>query len=96
MRMLLSELLDIDKLREEVWRRMVSVRSHPLDLDLRIFNYTHEAAYEGQWTHEQKVCRGLIVRTSTETVGRRSGRSALPEVLQLGRAHPQPRGDPAR
>jgi len=63
--MLLSELLDLDKLQEEVWKRYVSVRAHPLDPTLRIFNYTHEAAYAGEWTHEQKVCRGLIVRTNT-------------------------------
>jgi RNA ligase len=60
--MLLSELLDIDKLRAEMRRKFVSVREHPLDPKLRIYNYTHEAAYEGEWTHEQKVCRGLIVR----------------------------------
>jgi hypothetical protein len=59
--MLLSELLDLDKLRVEMRRKFVSVREHPMDSKLRIYNYTHEAAYEGEWTHEQKVCRGLIV-----------------------------------
>jgi RNA ligase len=65
--MLLSRLLDIEKLKIEVNRRMVSVRAHPLDPDLRIFNYTHEAAYEGEWTHEQKICRGLIVHIDRHT-----------------------------
>lgn len=67
MGMLLSSLLDIEKLKTEVNRRMVSVRAHPLDPDLRIFNYTHEAAYEGKWTHEQKICRGLIVQFDRNT-----------------------------
>lgn len=60
--MLLSDLLDIDKLRMEIIANTISVRAHPLDPNLRIYNYTHAAAYEGVWTHEQRVCRGLIVR----------------------------------
>lgn len=60
--MLLSDLLNIDNLRMEIQRKFISVRAHPLDSNLRIMNYTHEAAYAGEWTHEQKICRGLIVQ----------------------------------
>jgi RNA ligase len=59
---LLSELLDIDKLKLDVRKRYISVRAHPKDPYLRIFNYTHQAAFDAYWTHETKTCRGLIVR----------------------------------
>lgn len=63
--MLLSELLDIEQLRIEINRKYITVRSHPLDRNLRVYNYSHECAYDGYWTHETKICRGLIVQHET-------------------------------
>jgi hypothetical protein len=36
--------------------------------DLIIFNYTPLAAYEGTWTLIEQVCRGLILRISTQDI----------------------------
>jgi RNA ligase len=36
--------------------------------DLIIFNYTPLAAYERQWTWIEQVCRGLILRISTQAI----------------------------
>lgn len=60
--MRLSELLDLDLLKEEVKLRYVTQRPHPLDPALKIWNYTHEAAYDGHWNTVTTLCRGLIVR----------------------------------
>lgn len=58
----LSELVDLDLLRYNVNRRYISVKAHPEDEDLLIYNYTNEAAYDSEWNDATKLCRGLIVR----------------------------------
>jgi len=59
--MLLDDLLDRDKLIEDINAGYISVRPHPLDPALVIYNYTRAAAYDNYWTHETRTCRGLIV-----------------------------------
>jgi RNA ligase len=59
--MLLSDLFDIDLLREMLEKGYVRSQRHPF-LPLVIFNYTEVAAYERVWNPVTETCRGLIVR----------------------------------
>lgn len=60
--MLLSDLLDLEKLLSLIEQRYISQQWHPDVPGLSILNYTHEATYDGVWVHETKTCRGLIVQ----------------------------------
>jgi len=64
---LLSEILDVDRLRAHIDAGDVKVRRHksePLD----IYNYSAKCQFERIWTPETMACRGLIVHTDTGEV----------------------------
>jgi|SRR5690625_1561843 len=41
--------------------KYISVREHPDDPDLKIYNYTPKAVYERYWCEETRMARGLIM-----------------------------------
>lgn len=60
----LHEILDVDALKKMVEACRIDVKSHP-ELPLEIYNYSKQATYINEWTHEEQVCRGLIVHKET-------------------------------
>lgn len=65
----ITDVLDRDRLTAEVRAGTISARPHP-DGGLTIYNYTPQAAYARAWTHEQRVCRGLIMADDGTIVAR--------------------------
>lgn len=63
--MKLSDILDLRALAEQIDDNFITVRVHPDDPELKIYNYTPKAQYERYWTIETRQCRGLIVRGDT-------------------------------
>lgn len=56
----LNQLLDQTELEKNIQDGLINVQTHP-SLPLRIFNYSHSAASENNWTKSMSLCRGLIV-----------------------------------
>lgn len=53
--------LDVDAIYADIRDGYISVRTHPRESDLCIYNYTAKTQYERAWTKERLACRGLIV-----------------------------------
>jgi RNA ligase len=66
---LVTNILNINKLKEYIDGGYISVRHHPT-LPLRIFNYTPSAMFDQFWPHEVCQCRGLILDANDVVVGR--------------------------
>lgn len=64
-----SELFDVDSLRQEIEDGYVRVQSHP-DLPLKIYCYTKQAMIDQHWNTVTKTCRGLILNTLGTVVAR--------------------------
>lgn len=64
----INKILDMDKLLGEIEAGYISDRKHPDFPQLSIYNYTEKAQYEGRWTPETMMCRGLIVNRDTDEV----------------------------
>lgn len=84
---LVTEILDWSKLLDHVARKEVTMREHPHYENLVIFNYADIVAYQGLWTDETRMARGLIVDTETHEVIARPfakffnyGQAGAPEV----------------
>jgi RNA ligase len=60
---------DRERLEALVADGWLSSQRHP-DADLWIYNYTKRTQYEGHWTEETLVCRGLILDQAGEVVAR--------------------------
>jgi RNA ligase len=60
---------DRERLEVLVAEGWLSSQRHP-DADLWIYNYTKRTQYEGHWTEETLVCRGLILDRAGEVVAR--------------------------
>jgi len=66
----LSDLLDVELLKNHIDNKMISVQRHP-SLPLQIFNYTHKAAHESAWGDGTiDYCRGLITDLDGVVVSR--------------------------
>lgn len=52
-------------IQEMIEEGMISSREHPIDSNLRIYNYTPAAAYSRTWNEATLMCRGLILREQT-------------------------------
>lgn len=81
----LNEILDTNKLEDLILAKRINVQVHP-DLPLRIYNYSNMAQFAGEWTNEERVCRGLIVGPNDEIIARgpskffNYGQPGAPEV----------------
>lgn len=64
----LSDVLNINELREEIRAGYVTERRHPEFAELAIFNYSAACQYENRWNEVTRVTRGLIVNTDTGRV----------------------------
>jgi len=62
-------IIDLKKLDILVEQRLLSKKKHPL-YNLWIYNYTPKQVYEGNWTFETLMCRGLIVDDTGLIIGR--------------------------
>lgn len=49
-------------------KKLVTERAHPLDADVRIFNYTPECQFSKAWDDVTLQCRGLIMNVKTGEV----------------------------
>ena len=67
--MLLSQLLDLNELENDVQEGLINVQTHPR-LPLRIFNYSHKTLSVDIWTRSMTLCRGLIVDNDDIVVAR--------------------------
>jgi RNA ligase len=65
----LNDILDSNKLKQEISQGYISKRKHPT-LPLFIYNYTNKATFEHKWSHEIKTCRGLITDEEGNILGR--------------------------
>lgn len=63
--MLLKDYLDIDLLNRMIDKGYVNVNYHPIDRDLKIYNYSAATQFERVWNDVTLKCRGLIVRNDT-------------------------------
>lgn len=64
----LNDILNIDRLQEHIDRKEVTVRHHPEFPNLAIYNYADIVQITGNWTHETRTARGLIVDLDTNEV----------------------------
>src|SRR5699024_8529483 len=58
----LEEVLDERALAEEVNAGYITMRHHPDDPELVIYNYTDKTQFDNHWTNETMHSRGLVVR----------------------------------
>lgn len=58
---LLSELVDTEKFQYMIDKGFISTRVHKDDPNLRIYCYTPAVQFQGLWTPETKLARGLIM-----------------------------------
>jgi RNA ligase len=65
----LADVLDWAKLEQEISEGYISKRNHP-SLPLYIYNYSNKATFDHKWTHEIKMCRGLITDHEGNIIGR--------------------------
>lgn len=85
----LADILDVDRLHDLMELKRINVQRHPT-LPLRIFNYSNMAQFANEWSHEERVCRGLIVDADANVIARgpskffNFGQPGAPEV-SLGR-----------
>lgn len=63
--MLVTDVVDLDKVQEEVTNGYITERAHPEFPELRILNYADKCQYEQYWTNETRNCRGLIYNANT-------------------------------
>lgn len=81
----IHEILDYDALSAMFAAKRISKGYHPT-LPLAILNYTALAQYAGEWTHEERVCRGLIVDYNGNVIARgpskffNYGQAGAPEI----------------
>jgi RNA ligase len=66
MAVLLSDVLPLAELKEEIKNGYVNEQKHP-DLPLYILNYTHKTQIEKRWNNITTRCRGLIYRKDAES-----------------------------
>lgn len=69
---------DLEAINRLVEARYISVQRHPR-LDLHIYNYTPKTQFEGHWTPETRICRGLILDGRGNVVQR-----PFPKFFNLG------------
>ena len=65
--MKLDQLVNIQKLREDIENGYITAREYH---DKVIYNYTPKATYDGYWTIETTVCRGLICDKNDNVIAR--------------------------
>ncbi|MDA8374163.1 MAG: RNA ligase [Actinomycetota bacterium] len=63
----LEDLLDPERLEVQIKKGYIRSRRHP-EYPFLIYNYTEHAQYDGAWTPETRLCRGLIVDEATQAV----------------------------
>jgi RNA ligase len=66
---LLQDILDPAELENDIRERLINVQNHPT-LPLRIFNYSHTAAFAPIWSRSMTICRGLIVDADNIVIAR--------------------------
>lgn len=81
----INEILNSNALAAMIDAKRISKGYHPT-LPLAILNYTALAQYAGEWTHEERVCRGLIVDYKGNIIARgpskffNYGQAGAPEI----------------
>lgn len=58
----LSDLLDASLFEGSVANGLIDTRSHPLDPQLRVFSYSKRVQFEGLWTPDTRLARGLMLQ----------------------------------
>lgn len=57
--------MNYDTIKPYIEKKLVSEQSHPLNPNIRIFNYTQHCQFEQAWDDVTKQCRGLIMNVET-------------------------------
>jgi RNA ligase len=65
----IEEILDVNKLKKMIDDKRINRQKHPT-LPLYIYNYSNRAQFIGEWTQEERVCRGLIVDYAGTVIAR--------------------------
>lgn len=62
----LSNVLDIEELRENIRKKNISVSVHPEDNSLKSLKYSKKAQLLGAWNEVTKEARGIIIRSKED------------------------------
>ena len=62
----LSEIMDVELLKDMVDREYILTSRHPDDSDMIVLCYGKRAQMEGKWNDATKTARGLIIRSSQD------------------------------
>ena len=62
----LSDIMDVDSLKQMIDSIYVTVSEHPDDPSLKVLTYSHSAQANGVWNNVTKQTRGLILRSEKE------------------------------
>lgn len=54
-----------DQIKPYIESGLVSEQAHPVNADIKIFNYTQKCQFAREWNDVTKQCRGLIMNTAT-------------------------------
>lgn len=57
-----------DQIKPYVEQGLVSEQSHPLDPNVKIFNYTQKCQFANAWNDVTMQCRGLIINVETNEI----------------------------
>ena len=55
------ESIRLEKISEYVKSGLINENKHPVNPDIRIYNYTHECQFDRKWDEVTTTCRGLIM-----------------------------------
>jgi len=94
--MLISQLLDVNLLKQHIDNGLISVQQHP-ELPLEIYNYTPYAQIYGTWGDGTiDYCRGLIVDKQGNVIARpykkfhNLNTASIPETMEANLPNVQP------
>lgn len=57
-----------EQIKPYIEQGLITEQSHPLNPDIKIFNYTHIAQFQKKWDEVTMACRGLIMNVATSEV----------------------------
>jgi len=65
----ISELMNQDALEHQIADGLI-MRRYLADTGISVLNYTTRAVFSGQWTHETRLSRGLVVDSDGRVLAR--------------------------
>ncbi len=60
--------MELSRIQPYIEKGLISEQIHPLNSDIRIYNYTHKCQWEKAWDEVTTTCRGLILDVKNNKV----------------------------